>query len=379
MLKILSVVKKEAVFFAALTCALISMLFVKPSAAYLTYIDWNTLFMLFALMGVVAAFRSCGIFERAGLFICSKFSSIRAISFVLVMLCFFSSMLITNDVALLTFVPLTLELLGPAGHPLILMFTVILQTLAANTGSMLTPLGNPQNLFLYGKMGLPVFTFISIILPYTVVSLVCLSLCMFFIPSGAKVPLLKSSFSARGTRFTSLLYGALFILCLLAVVHIIPKWLCALLVFLALLFTDKKILARIDYMLLLTFAAFFIFTGNIAAIKPVKDFLLGAVKGNEYVSALLSSQIISNVPAALLLYPFSLGGLKDLLVGVNVGGLGTLVASLASLISFKIYASEKKRLNLPSSAKYLLVFSCLNVLFLFILTGCKYLGASLIH
>ena len=370
---VLSFVKKEAVFFIAFLCALVSSFFVPPSSAYFAYIDCNTLFILFALMGVVGAFRSCGIFERIGIFLCGKVSTVRPLCFVLVMLCFFSSMLITNDVALITFVPLTVELLGGAGIPSVVMLTVVFQTIAANTGSMLTPLGNPQNLFLFGKMGLSVSSFILILLPYTALCFICLCACMFFVPAKMKVPALKSGVASKGSTLKTAVYGLLFILCLLSVVRIVPKWTCALCVLLVLLVLDRKILLKIDYMLLLTFVAFFIFTGNIASIDSVREFLMNIVKGNEYWSALASSQIISNVPATLLLYPFAQEGQEALLVGVNAGGLGTLVASLASLISFKTYSINRAHLSLPSAGKYLFVFTLASILFLVLLTALRFI------
>ncbi|MCR5288945.1 MAG: citrate transporter [Treponema sp.] len=366
---ILQFIKKEAVFFAAFTCALLSSFFVPPTQQYLTYIDWNTLCILFALMGVVGAFRACGLFEKAGVFLCGKVSSIRALSFVLIFLCFFSSMFITNDVALLTFIPLTIELLGGAGIPNIVMLTVILQTIAANTGSMLTPLGNPQNLFLFEKMGLPVFDFIKIILPYSILCFIGLCVCLVRIPAKKQIQPATARNTAGASRLKTVIYFCLFVLCLLAVVRLIPKWVCALCVLTVLSILDRKVLAHIDYMLLLTFMAFFIFTGNIAAITPIKSFLMNIVQGNEYTAAVISSQIISNVPATLLLYPFTSAGTQELLIGVNAGGLGTLVASLASLISFKIYAANREKRALPSGGRYLATFSVYNIVFLVFLTG----------
>ncbi len=362
--RVFAFVKKEVVFFIALLCAVISMFFVPPSKAYLSYVDWNTIFLLFALMGVVAAFRSCGIFERMGNFLCNRVKSLRALVFVLVMLPFFFSMLITNDVALLTFVPLTFVMLSGARQGWIVMLTVILQTVAANTGSMLTPLGNPQNLFLFGNMSVSFFSFVLTLLPYTLLSFVVLSLCVFFVPKSLAVSIKPSGVAVHGSALKTVVYLLVFVFCLLSVVRLVPKWSAALLVLFALLVFDRKILLGIDYMLLLTFMAFFVFTGNIASIGSVKDFLSSAVSGNEFFASLAASQVISNVPAALLLYPFCPQSAKELLFGVNIGGLGTLVASLASLISFKIYSAEKSKSQLPSSGKYLLVFTVVNVAFL---------------
>ncbi len=395
MQRIFAFIRREAVFCIAALCAAVSACFVHPSPAYLSYIDWDTLCILFALMGVIAALRDCGLFDRMAYVLCGHIHQIRLLCAVLVMLCFFTSMLITNDVSLLTFVPFTLALLGAASNGNLVLLTVVLETIAANLGSMLTPLGNPQNLFLFSKMEMGIGRFVLILLPYSAVSfiLLCLSLCL--IPRGhvsmSRIPSSPSASaspppssvpqSSSGSCWEKmgmsaplpplareLLYAALFFLCLLSVLRIVPKALSAAAVFCALLLLNRKLLKGIDYMLLLTFTAFFIFTGNMAALPSVRTFLEGAVSGHEFIVSLLASQVISNVPATLLLYPFAKDA-SSLLVGVNVGGLGSLVASLASLISFKLYVGARKRLSLPSAGAYLAVFTLANILFLAFLIG----------
>lgn len=361
--RICSFVRKEIVFCVAFLCAVVSAFFVPPSARYLDYIDWDTLFILFALMGVVAALRACGVFDSLARFLCGKVNSVRGLCTLLVMLCFFSSMLITNDVALLTFVPFSLALLGPSAGGGTVMLAVVLETIAANTGSMLTPVGNPQNLFLFSKLGGSVADFMRLILPYSAASLVLLFASMIFFPKKSLArhdDSVAQGFS-RGKIFREAVYATLFVLCLFSVAKIVPKPVSAVAVLFALIFFDRSVLISIDYMLLLTFAAFFVFTGNIASIQNVRDFLQNAVAGNEFVSGVAVSQVISNVPAALLLYPFA-DNAESLLIGVNVGGLGTLVASLASLISFKLYSASKEELGLPSAARYLAIFTAANVL-----------------
>lgn len=387
-------VRKEAVFTAAFLCAAISAFFVHPSAAYLSYIDWNTLCILFALMGVVSALRSCGVFSTLGGILCRSFRSARALCIVLVALCFFFSMLITNDVALLTFVPFTIALLVPVTNGSVVMRVVVLQTIAANTGSMLTPLGNPQNLFLFQQLDMPLARFLCIMLPYTVLSALLL-LALLVFPRDfkadaqknaagkvcapekeARVPHLRHIHrrEKQGQKQFPLavrisVYMVLFVLCLLSVFRLLPKPWAAAVVLVVLLVVDRRILKSVDYMLLLTFTAFFVFTGNIAHIAPLRTLLENAVGGHEFIASLSVSQIISNVPATLLLYPFATHA-RALVIGVNVGGLGTLVASLASLISYKLYVGAQKQnasnegAHLPSSGRYLMSFTLYNLLFL---------------
>ncbi|MCR5763405.1 MAG: anion permease [Treponema sp.] len=379
---ILSFIRSETVFCIATMCAIASAFFVHPSLNYISYIDWNTLFILFALMSVIAALRDCGVFDRMAYVLCGHIHKSRILCTVLIMLSFFSSMLITNDVALLTFVPFSLAILGTSTNGKTVLLTVILETIAANTGSMLTPLGNPQNLFLFSKMEAGIGQFMMMIMLYSAISFILLFLSIRLIPGMH----LSVSGTAAQTDFTSakekpkenllklsgtaqeLIYTALFILCLLCVLRIIPKWIAAASAFTVLMIINRKILKSVDYMLLLTFAAFFIFTGNIASIPSIKGFLENAVSGHEFEVSVLCSQVISNVPATLLLYPFA-KDTQSLLIGVNVGGLGTLVASLASLISFKLYSSASKKIPLPSSRMYLTVFTVLNLIFLAILSG----------
>jgi len=371
MKQILAFIKKETVFSAAFLCALISAFFVHPDAHYASYIDWNTIFILFSLMAVVASLRKCGLFDALGARLCSAVGSLRTLSAFLIALCFFSSMLITNDVALLTFVPFALLLLRDSPQKTA-MKVVIFQTIAANTGSMLTPIGNPQNLYLFQKMGASVLHFILCLLPYTLASIALLALSLFFIPNTKINVASICQGGARHVKISKIIPSALlFVLCLLSVMRLVPKSISALVVGVFFLVTDRNVLRRVDYMLLLTFGAFFVFTGNLSRLDAVKTALEGAVRGNEIVSAVISSQVISNVPAALLLSPFA-QSLEKLLVGVNIGGLGTLVASLASLISYKIFCTDKK--NQPKGA-YLGWFSLANFAFLALLLALSHLIA----
>ncbi len=386
MTTIFSFVKKQYVFCVSTLCAAVSCFFVPPSFGYLSYIDWNTLAMLFALMAVVCGFEKCGIFVNLGNFLTSLVHNVRSLSAVLVALSFFTSMFITNDVALLTFVPFSVLLFSRQKSlpKWILLYVVVLQTIAANTGSMLTPVGNPQNIFLFSKMDVSIPAFMHLILPYSLVSALFLVVSLLFLPrtkleffrtageesaglsAEENSPAQKEAFHdekkiERLQQVLPLLYALMFVLCLFAVAGIIPKLALVPLTVLVLFFLDRDVLFRIDYWLLLTFCAFFVFSGNIASIPSVSAFLRKAVHGNEFMAAFLSSQLISNVPATLLLFPFVFD-VSSLVVGVNAGGLGTLVASLASLISFKLYTKSK-----GNAGKYIAIFSVMNVLLLAIM------------
>ena len=360
--------KKEIVFCVTFLLALISAFFVKPDAKYISYIDFGTLLTLFSLMAVVAGWRRTGLFDALGKTVCRKVHGQRALCLTLVLLCFFTSMVITNDVALLTFVPFAVVLLSKTSG-FLLLYTVVLQTLAANLGSMLTPIGNPQNIFLFSKMQLGTVRFMKILFPYTLLSLALLILSTLII-KNEKVQIEQQKAETGGSGFAgckgkNIIYTALFVLCLLSVVNVIPKWAAAVLVALCVLVSDRKIFCNIDFMLLLTFTAFFIFTGNIARLESVDSFLKRITGGNEFAVSLAFSQVISNVPATLLLHPFA-QDTKELLLGVDIGGLGTPVASLASLISLKLYTQEK-----GGTTKFLSVFTLMNIIFLAALCAMK--------
>ena len=357
--------KKEIVFCVTFLLALISAFFVKPDAKYISYIDFGTLLTLFSLMAVVAGWRRTGLFDALGKTVCRKVHGQRALCLTLVLLCFFTSMVITNDVALLTFVPFAVVLLSKTDS-FVLLYTVVLQTLAANLGSMITPIGNPQNIFLFSKMQLGTVQFMKILFPYTLLSLVLLIFSTLIIKNEKiQIERQENETSKSGCKGKNILYTTLFVLCLLSVVNVIPKWAAAVLVALCVLFSDRKIFCNIDFMLLLTFTAFFIFTGNIARLESVDSFLRRITGANEFAVGLVFSQVISNVPATLLLHPFA-QDTKELLLGVDIGGLGTPVASLASLISLKLYTQEK-----GGTAKFLAVFTLMNIIFLAALCAMK--------
>lgn len=359
---ILGFAKREPVLLIAALAAAVSCCFVPPDRAYLGYIDFRTLALLYALMLVVAGLRDAGAFARLAHELCSRAHGARAMGALLVALSFFSSMLITNDVALLTFVPFAVVLLGMTGRREDLILIVVLQTVAANLGSMLTPVGNPQNLYLYSYYGFTAGDFFHVTIPVWALSLaLVLALCLL-LPNGRLEVFLGEKPELERGKLA--LYLALFAVCLLAVFRVIgwPVMLAA--VVAALLCLDRKMLLRADFMLLLTFAAFFVFAGNLARLESVDRLLRALLGGREYFTALLASQVISNVPAALLLAGFT-DNARALLLGVNVGGLGTPIASLASLISLKLYSATDG----AHAGKYLQVFTAINVLLLAILSA----------
>ncbi|MBP3465038.1 MAG: citrate transporter [Angelakisella sp.] len=351
---------RDPVLTVSLVLAIASAFWIPPGAGYLAYIDWRVLALLLSLMLVVAALGQAGLFDLVMAWLLQKVRDTRTLAAVLVGVCFFAAMLITNDVALITFVPLTLLLTEQTGTGRLAIPVIVLQTVAANLGSALTPLGNPQNLYLYSLSGMSVGRFLRVMAPVAGVSVLLLAGALLFIPreslGTAEVPL------NRPNRRTLLLWSGEFLLCLLAVLRVVHFGIALGAVVLTALFLDRALLRRADYGLLLTFIFFFIFVGNIGAIPPVSETLSALVAGREMTVGILLSQIISNVPAAMLLSGFT-GDYPALLLGVNLGGLGTLIASMASLISYKLYAAGKE----ASKGRYLAFFTAVNLLFLVLL------------
>ncbi|MBO5859127.1 MAG: citrate transporter, partial [Clostridia bacterium] len=329
---------------------------VKPSVDYLSYIDFRTLSLLFCLMAVMAGLGALGVFRVLAQKLLKGVGSVRTLSLVLSMLCFFSAMLITNDVALITFVPFTAEALKISGKKEKLIPIVVLETVAANLGSMLTPIGNPQNLYLFSAFKMSMGEFVSSVLPYTILSLVFVIVFALF--TGNEKAESASVTEEKISVGKAVIYAVLFVLSLLTVLEVIPYPITLAVTVAAVLISDRKTILKIDYSLLLTFVLLFIFIGNLGNIDPVSEFLKKIVVGNEVIAGVAASQVFSNVPAALLLSGFT-DNAKALLVGVNLGGLGTLIASMASLISFKLAVKENIK-----AGKYLIYFTVVNVIFL---------------
>lgn len=354
-------VRREPVLLIAALAALISCCFVPPDRIYLQYMDYRTLSLLYCLMTVVAGLRQAGLFAHLAHSLCENVKSVRMIGLVLVLLSFFSAMLITNDVALLTFVPFAVVVLGMADRKRELIHIVVLQTVAANLGSMLTPVGNPQNLYLYSYYDLSFGAFLRATLPIWLLSLLLITLACFLL---SPAPLSIFLGEEPGLDRRSLwLYLALFVVCLLVVLRFLSWPVMLAIVLTVLLIVDRKILLKADFMLLLTFVAFFVFSGNLARVDAVDRLLRKLLEGRVYLTSLLTSQVISNVPAALLLSGFTEEA-RNLLLGVNIGGLGTPIASLASLISMKLYTHADH----AHTGRYLAEFSLVNFLLLILLS-----------
>lgn len=357
MAKFKEFIKNEIVLIISFVLAVTSAFSVVPNKSYVEYIDFRTLGLLFCLMAVMAGLNNLGVFKFIAEKMLSKVKSIKGISLILGLLCFFSSMVITNDVALITFVPFTITALKLSEKMNKLIWIVTIETIAANLGSMLTPIGNPQNLYLFSAFNMNMSDFLSTILPYALLSLVLVIISCFITGKGE----INSASSDTKYKFSKIhicIFISLFILSLLTVFRIIPCIITVIITIIVLLISDRKTIFKIDYSLLFTFVFLFIFIGNLGEIKPISDFLKNVVNGNEVVVGVISSQVFSNVPAALLLSKFTENA-HALLIGVNLGGLGTLIASMASLISFKFVAKEKVNMG-----KYILTFTIVNIIFL---------------
>lgn len=363
--------KNETVLCVSFLLAVLSAFVIKPDMLYLTYPDYRTIALLFCLMIIVAGFQSLGIFGMLGRFLITRAGSIRGLSIVMILLCFFSSMVITNDVTLITFVPFTILVLRMSGRVERILKLVVLETIAANLGSMATPIGNPQNLYLYSISDLTAGEFMQAVLPYAGLSLILLVIVVFV---GKDEPLLdvsvKDESGKRAEKKAGRVLGQavplliLLILCLLVVFRILPYQPVLICVILVILVINRKLYLSVDYFLLLTFLCFFVFIGNMKRIPQVGELLVSVVQGRELLIGILTSQIISNVPAAILLAGFS-SDFSALLTGVNLGGLGTLIASLASLISFKFFAKEYP----DKKGAFLKKFTIWNLLFLLVLAA----------
>lgn len=354
-------IKKETVLCIAALCAIVTMFIVPPDAEYLHYIDFRVLCLLLCLMAVVAGFKAVGAFRFLTYQMLRRIKSGRALGVTLVLLPFFCSMLVTNDVALLVFIPFTLPLLAQLGCANAIIPIAVLQTVAANLGSMATPVGNPQNLYLYVAYNLSAGEFFSVVLPLTAVSLVCLT--------AASLPVLPKALpqqDLKDEKITSAahmaIYAALFVLCLLTVFRVVPYPITTAVIVIVLAIMNRALLKEIDFMLLLTFVCFFVVSENLGRVDAICAFLESLLGKNALLTSVGASQVISNVPAAVLLSGFT-DKWAELLAGVNIGGLGTPIASLASLITLKLY------LRWPGAkiGKFLGLFTIANVIGLVVL------------
>lgn len=361
--KMIHFFKAEFVLCIAAVCAVVSMFFVPPSTAYLDYIDVRTLCLLFCLMALVAGFGKCNVFRLLAQTLLSMQKNMRGLSVVLILLPFFSSMLITNDVALITFVPFTLLVLSMCGHMEAAPVLIVFQTIAANLGSMATPFGNPQNLFLYANYELSAGDFFGTVVPIAVVSFVCLLFCGLTRRADAVTVNFTEKVELAHPKLC-LMFAALFVLTLLSVFHVIHYAVITVIVAVLLFIFSRDLLGEVDYMLLITFICFFVFAGNIGVIPSVNEALSTVMEKNALLTSIFASQVISNVPAAVLLSGFT-DNWQALLAGTNIGGLGTPIASMASLISLKLYMKSES----AKSGFYMMFFTVSNVIGLVLLTG----------
>ena len=364
--KIKSFIEKETVLCIAALCAVVTMFLVPPDAEYLHYIDWRVLCLLLCLMAVIGGLKSIGTFQWLTYQLLHRIRSGRILSITLVLLPFFCSMLVTNDVALIIFIPFTLLLLEQLNCKNCIIPVSVMQTIAANLGSMATPVGNPQNLYLYAFYNLSIGEFFSVVLPLAGISLLVLT--------AASVTLMPRSLPQQHLQDQRIekksflfIYIGLFILCLLTVFRVIPYPITTAITVITLLFMDRKALKDIDFLLLLTFVCFFIVSENLGRMEVVRGFLQKLLQTSPLLTAAGTSQVISNVPAAIILSDFT-DQWKYLLAGVNIGGLGTPIASLASLITLKFYMTRTD----ANIVKFLGYFTVANIAGLIILILCAF-------
>ena len=326
--KIINFFKKEIIFSISLILAIISCFFVQPTINYLNYINWDTILLLLVIMIVVEILKNLSVFEMLVRKLLTKISNTRQLVLVLVFTCFLSSIFITNDVSLIIFVPFSILALKKVNRSDLIILTVCLQTIAANVGCMVLPIGAPHNIVMFTVSHIPFESFFIILLPYILVSMIFLVILLFFIPRDAITLLVMSKITVRTENFL------------------------------------KRVFLGVDYFLLLTFIALFILIGNLENIPFFNSLFRQFITGNEVLWGIVASQVISNVPAAILLSGFSTN-YEAIIVGINIGGFGTLIASMANLISFKILVRECDEFKV----RYFVIFTVLNVILLVVLVG----------
>ena len=355
-----SFITGNAVLMTAIIAALITSVIVPPDAAYVDYFDFKTLSCLFSVLAVVCALRSINFFTLLARRIVAKFRDLRSCFLALIYITFIGSMFIANDMALLTFLPLGWMVVEQTGKTKYTAFLFIMQNISANLGGMLTPFGNPQNLYLYTKFQIPNLEFMAIMAPPFILSVLLITLCciVFVKPEPMEIKDEQLSLPVGKT----IVYLILFLLAIVIVFRGIPYWIGLIVIPAVLLFMDRKSLAMVDYPLLFTFVFFFIFSGNMARIGAVRELFSMLLQKSTLLFSVASCQVISNVPSAILLSQFT-ENYRELLLGVNIGGVGTLISSLASLITFREYTKHNK----GKTIYYVLLFSAFNFAFLAVL------------
>lgn len=361
-LKALRFIKKNTVFCIAALLALVTCCLVPPDRAYLDYFDFKTLSCLFLTLAVVCALRNIKFFTILARKLVSLAGNLRSLFLLLIIITFIGSMIIANDMALITFLPLGYFALSVTKQEKYMAYLFVLQNISANLGGMLTPFGNPQNLYLYSYFNIPTGEFCRIMLPAFILAV--LLLIVACIPIKPIKFSLNDDFNEKLNIKKTILYCVLFLFSILIVFRIIPFIIGLLLIPAILFFVDRDAIKMVDYALLGTFFFFFIFAGNLARLDSVNILISSLLQKDTLIVSILSCQFISNVPSAVLLSRFT-GNYAALLLGVNIGGTGTLIASLASLITF----SEFKVLYPKETKKYICIFTAANIAFLLILTA----------
>ena len=362
--KLLAFLKKNAVTLIAFAAAVITSIFVPVDKEYLEYFDYKTLTCLFCVLAVVCALKNIRFFYMLARKVIQLFKNARMSILALVYITFIGSMLIANDMALLTFLPLGYFVLISTDKTKYMAFTFVMQNIAANLGGMLTPFGNPQNLYLYTKFEIPNLEFMAIMAPPFVLSIVVITACCFIFVKPEPLELADEKIQLDPKRTVIYLLLFAYSIAIVFRVPFIPYWSGLIVIPAVLIFIDRKALKMVDYPLLLTFVFFFIFSGNMARIDAVREIFSLLLQKSTLLVSILSCQVISNVPSAILLSQFT-ENYADLLVGVNIGGVGTLISSLASLITFREYHKH----NPKKTLYYVGMFSLFNFAFLFLLSG----------
>ena len=355
-------IKQNTVTCIAFLAAILTCIIVPPDKEYLDYFDLKTLTCLFCVLAVVCALKNVNFFYMLARKIVQLFKNARMSVLALVYITFIGSMLIANDMALMTFLPLGYLVVKKTGQEKYMAFTFVMQNIAANLGGMLTPFGNPQNLYLYTKFEIPNLEFMQIMAPPFVIAVLLITICCIVFVKPEPLRLDDKQFVVEPVR--TVIYLLLFALSIVIVFRGIPYWIGLIIIPIVLMIMDREALKMVDYGLLFTFVFFFVFSGNLARIDLIRNIFSKLLETSTLLVSVLSCQFISNVPSAILLSQFT-DNYAELLLGVNIGGVGTLIASLASLITFREYTSH----NPEKTRYYIKIFTIFNMAFLIILTG----------
>ncbi|MCQ2554049.1 MAG: citrate transporter [Clostridia bacterium] len=365
MRKFFEFLKENTVIAVALFASVVTAFIVRPDKAYLSYFDLKTLTCLFLTLAVICALKRIQFFSILAKRIVIRTGNLRVLALALVYITFIGSMIIANDMALITFLPLGYYSLSVTRNEKHMAYVFVLQNISANLGGMITPFGNPQNLYLYSFFNIPTGEFMGIMWrPFVLAIFLLTVLCFMLKPEKLT---LENSVKQTLPPGKCTAYLLLMAFSLLIVFRVVPYLVGLLVIPVILFFMDRKALLEVDYGLLLTFTLFFIFSGNMARIELVNSVMSRLLSYNALIFSELSCQVISNVPSAILLSQFT-ENYRELLLGVNIGGTGTLIASLASLITFNHY----RALYPDHTKEYLLTFAALNVFFLVVMTVFSY-------